>query len=544
MRGCMMDFPLTVNHLLERAGRLFSDREIVSRRPDRTIHRYTYGDFVRRAKRLASALERAGLERGDRVATMMWNHSGHLEAYFGVPYAGGVVHTLNLRLHPGEIAFIANHARDRFLIVDDVLLPVFEKFRGNTKFDRVIVVPFGGSKKQAQAGLEDYEEFLASGSEDFRAREVEEDDAAAMCFTSGTTGESKGVVYSHRSLVLHSFILALPDVESLSTHSVVFPVSPMFHANAWGIPWACVMVGASLVFPGPQVDAETLLDTMAAEGVTHSCAVPTVWLGVQAALEKDPARWSFPRPITILCGGTAPPASLIQKLDRSNLRILHGWGMTETSPLATTGSLKAKMTAWPPERQMERRAMQGMAVPFVEIRLMGPEGEAAQDGETAGEIEIRGPWIASSYFDCANQQHRWTRDGWFKTGDIATMDREGYLKIVDRSKDLIKSGGEWISSVDLENAIVAHPEVREAAVIGVAHRKWQERPLAVVVRKEGAAVRSEDLREFLLQHFAKWQVPDAFVFVDELPHTSVGKLLKRKLREQYAEFDWGAQRKD
>jgi fatty-acyl-CoA synthase len=542
MRGCMMDFPLTVNHLFERAGRLFSEREIVSRRPDRTMHRYKYGDFVRRAKRLASALERAGLERGDRVATMMWNHSCHLEAYFGVPYAGGVVHTLNLRLHPGEIAFIANHARDRFLIVDDVLLPVFEKFRGKTKFDRVIVVPFGGSKTAGQRGLEDYEDFLASGSEDFQAPEVEEDEAAAMCFTSGTTGESKGVLYSHRSLVLHSFILALPDVESLSTHSVVFPVSPMFHANAWGMPWACVMVGASLVFPGLHVDAETVLDTMAAEGVTHSCAVPTVWLGVQAALEKQPARWSFPRPITILCGGTAPPASLIQKLDRSNLRILHGWGMTETSPLATTGSLKAKMTAWPLDRQLERRAMQGMAVPFVEIRLMGEEGEAAQDGETPGEVEIRGPWIASSYFDCPDQQHRWTKDGWFKTGDIATMDREGYLKIVDRSKDLIKSGGEWISSVDLENAIVAHPDVREAAVIGVAHPKWQERPLAIVVLKEGAAARSEDLREFLLRKFAKWQVPDAFVFVSELPHTSVGKLLKRKLREQYGEFDWEAQR--
>jgi fatty-acyl-CoA synthase len=537
----MMDFPLTVNHLFERAGRLFRDRQIVSRRPDRTIHRYLYADFYRRARRLASALQRAGLEPGDRVATMMWNHSGHLEAYFGVPYAGGVVHTLNPRLHPDEIGFIARHARDRFLIVDDVLLQVFERFRGQTKFERVIVVPFGNCKMPVPAGFEDYEDFLGSGSEEFRAAEVDENDAAAMCFTSGTTGESKGVVYSHRSLVLHSFVLALPDVESLSTHSVVFPVSPMFHANAWGMPWACVMVGASMVFPGPHVDAETLLDTMAAEGVTHSCAVPTVWLGVEAALEKEPARWEFPRPITILCGGMAPPASLIQRLDRSNLKILHGWGMTETSPLATTGSLKPKMTVWPEDRQLERRAMQGMAVPFVEIRLMRPEGEAPQDGETPGEIEIRGPWIASSYFDCPDQQHRWTKDGWFKTGDIATMDREGYLKIVDRSKDLIKSGGEWISSVDLENAIVGHPDVREAAVIGVPHPKWQERPLAVVVRKEGAEVRPEDLREFLLRKFAKWQVPDAFVFVNELPHTSVGKLLKRKLREQYAEFDWKPQ---
>jgi fatty-acyl-CoA synthase len=536
MRGSMMDFPLTVNHIFERAGRHFADREIASRRPDRSMCRYTYGDFYRRGKRLASALERIGLRRGDRVATLMWNHSGHLEAYFGVPFAGGVVHPVNLRLHPEEIAFIVNHARDRFLLVDDVLLPVFEKFRGKTNFERVIVIPFGGCK--AANEFENYEEFLASGSDDFAPAQVDENDAAEMCFTSGTTGQSKGVVYSHRALALHSLAMSLPDLMNLSAHSVVFPVSPMFHANGWGLPWSCVMVGAKIVFPGPHLDAETLLDTMADEGVTHSCGVPTVWLGVQAALEKEPGRWQFPHPIKILCGGMAPPASLIRELDRSNLRLMHSWGMTETTPLATVGSLKAKMNAWPEEQQLQRRAMQGVSAPFVEVRVMRPEGEAPHDGETPGEIEIRGPWIAASYFDCADQQHRWTKDGWFKTGDVATMDREGYLKIVDRSKDLIKSGGEWISSVDLENALVGHPAVREAAVIGVAHPKWQERPLAVVVLKEGAAARPEDLREFLAQRFAKWQLPDGFVFVDELPHTSVGKLLKMKLRERYASWDW------
>lgn len=539
MRGSMMNFPLTVNHVFERAGRLFADREISSRRPDRTVQRYTYGDFCRRARRLASALQRIGLRDGDRVATLMWNHSGHLEAYFGVPLAGGVLHTLNLRLHPDEIAFIANHAGDRYLIVDDVLLPIFEKFRSKTKFERVFVAPFGACG--AASEFQNYEDLLASGSEDFSPVEADENDAAAMCFTSGTTGQSKGVVYSHRALVLHSFALALPDVMNLSTHSVVFPVSPMFHANAWGLPWACVMIGAALVFPGTHVDAESLLDTMTAEGVTHACAVPTVWLGVQAALEKEPERWKFSSPVTILCGGMAPPISMIRNLDRANLRIIHGWGMTETAPVATVGSLKARMAAWPADRKLQRRAMQGMPTPFVEMRIMRPEGEAPHDGKTPGEVEIRGPWIASEYFNCPDQQHRWSKDGWFRTGDIATMDAEGYLEIVDRSKDLIKSGGEWISSVDLENTLMGHAAVREAAVIGVPHPKWQERPLAVVVLKEGAMAQPEELRAFLSQKFAKWQLPDAFVFASELPHTSVGKLLKMKLREQYAAWDWKTQ---
>ncbi len=539
MRGSMMDFPLTVNHIFDRAGQIFADSEIVSRRPDRSMHRYTYADFYRRGKQLASALVRAGLRSGDRVATLMWNHYAHLEAYFAAPYAGGVVHPLNLRLHPDELAFVANHARDRFLLVDDVLSPVFEKIRDKTNFDRVVVFRFGACGTTAPE-FQDYEAFLASGSEDFSASDVDENDAAAMCFTSGTTGQSKGVVYSHRALVLHSFAVALPDAMNLSLRSTVFPVSPMFHANGWGLPWACVMLGSRILFPGIHVDPETVLDTMIEEKVTHCCGVPTVWLGVQSALDKEPARWKFPHPVRILCGGMAPPASLIRDLDRSNLHLVHGWGMTETTPLATIGALKSNMTASPAEEQVRRRAMQGIPVPFVELRIMRPEGEVPHDGETPGEIEIRGPWIAASYFDCPDDQHRWTPDGWFKTGDVATIDREGYMRIVDRSKDLIKSGGEWISSVDLENMLVGHPAVREAAVIGLPHPKWQERPLAVVALKENAAATAEDLRAFLAQRFAKWQLPDAFVFVQELPHTSVGKLFKLKLREQYASWQWSS----
>lgn len=539
MRGSMMDFPLTVDHIFERAERLFGDVEIASRRPDRSMHRYTYADFCRRGKLLASALKRAGLHSGERIATLMWNHYGHLEAYFGVPFGGGVVHPLNMRLHPDEIAFIANHAKDRFLLIDDVLLPIFDKFRDKTNFERVIVFPFGGCREHS-AAFQDYEEFLASGSDDFRVAPANENDAAAMCFTSGTTGQSKGVVYSHRALVLHSFAAALPDAVDLSMHSVLFQVSPMFHANGWGLPWASVMVGARIIFPGPHVDARTLLNTMSEENVNRSCGVPTVWLGVRGAMEQEPQRWHFPQPIRILCGGMAPPASLIRDLERWNLILVHGWGMTETTPLATIGSLKPKMAAWPEDQQIERRAMQGLASPFVEVRIMRPERDAPHDGKTPGEVEIRGPWIADSYFDCPDQEHRWTPDGWFKTGDVGTIDAESYLKIVDRSKDLIKSGGEWISSVDLENALVGHPAVREAAVIGVPHPKWQERPLAVVVLKEEATAGPGELREFLAHKFAKWQLPDAFVFVEELPHTSVGKLLKMKLREQYAHWEWKA----
>ncbi|HTU33116.1 MAG TPA: long-chain fatty acid--CoA ligase [Candidatus Acidoferrum sp.] len=537
MRGSMMDFPLTVNHIFERAGRLFKDTEIASRRPDRSVHRYTYADFYLRGKQLASALVQCGLRHGDRVATLMWNHYGHLEAYFGVPFAGGVVHPLNLRLHPDELAFVVNHAGDRFLLVDDVLLPVFEKIRHKTKFERVIVFPFGGCGATA-AEFQDYEDFLALEREDFRAAQVDENDAAAMCFTSGTTGQSQGVVYSHRSLVLHSFGVALPDAMNLSLSSVVFQVSPLFHANGWGLPWASVMLGARIVFPGIHLEAETLLNTLLEERITHCCGVPTVWLGVQATLEKAPARWQFPNPIRILCGGMAPPASLIRDLDRSNLHVVHGWGMTETTPLATIGALKPQMASLPEDRRVQKRAMQGMPMPLVELRIMRPDGEVANDGETPGEIEIRGPWIAASYFNSPGQQHRWTEDGWFKTGDVATIDSDGYMKIVDRSKDLIKSGGEWISSVDLENALVGHPAVREAAVIGVPHPKWQERPIAVVVLKDGAAASPGELCGFLARRFAKWQLPDAFVFVQELPHTSVGKLLKMKLREQYANWSW------
>lgn len=536
MRGMMMDFPLTLTTLLERTGKLFRQVEIVSRRPDGSVARSTYGDFYHRARRLARALELAGMAQGDRVATLMWNHSAHLECYFGIPAAGGVLHTLNLRLHPHELAFIVNHARDRYLIVDDVLLPLYESFRAQVHFERVFVVPFGG--QAIQRAHESYEDFLGAADEDFEYPALDENEAAAMCFTSGTTGKSKGVLYSHRALVLHSFALCSPDCFSIGHNEVIMPVSPMFHANAWGVPYAATMAGAKMVFPGPQCGPESLLDLIEKENVTLATAVPTVWVNVLAALESYPDRWKFSPPVRIACGGSAVPEALLRGLDRFEFDLLHLWGMTETSPVATACRVKSTLARSSEDEKYRIRSKQGLPSPFVELRVMRPEGEAPWDGVTFGELEVRGPWVAASYFEAPETSDLWTNDGWFRTGDIATIDSEGYVKIVDRGKDLIKSGGEWISSVDLENALMNHPAVREAAVIGVPHPKWQERPLAVIVVKEGVQVRAEELRAFLAATFAKWQLPDAFVFASEIPRTSVGKFLKTKLREQYANWTW------
>jgi fatty-acyl-CoA synthase len=537
MRGTMMDYPLTLVPILERAGKLFGKVEIISRRPDLSIARSSYGEMYRRARRLARALELAGLSRGDRVATLMWNHATHLEAYFGVPIGGGVVHTLNLRLHPHELAYIANHARDRYLIVDDVLLPVYESIRGQVPFERVFVVPSTG--EPVPRAHESYEDLLAAADDDFIYPTLDENEAAAMCFTSGTTGQPKGVAYSHRALVLHSFAQCMEDSFGVSYKETVFACSNMFHANAWGIPYSAALAGARLIFAGRHLDPESVLDLITSENVTLATGVPTIWLGVLAALEKNSTRWKFNTPVNIICGGSAVPESVVRRLDRFGFHIRSLWGMTETTPLATTGTLKTTLAKSTDDEKYRTRAMQGYAVPFVELRVQGPNGEAPWDGVTCGELETRGPWVAGSYFDAPETADRWTRDGWFRTGDIASINPEGYIKIVDRKKDLIKSGGEWISSVDLENALVGHPAVAEAAVIGLPHPKWDERPLAVVVLKEGAEAGADELREFLAAKFAKWQIPDAFAFAAELPHTSVGKLLKAKLREQYAGWKWG-----
>ena len=542
MRGTMMDFPLTLKTILERSGKQFSKVELLSRRPDRSVVRTNYRVFSERARRLASALNKLGLRSGDRVASMMWNHAGHLEAFFGVPCAGGILHTLNLRLHPHEIAGIAKHANDRFLLIDDVLLPVFERFRKDVPFEKVIVVPYGCNSVPAE--FLNYEELLEGADADFAFPDIDENDGATMCFTSGTTGFSKGVIYSHRALVLHSLAECAADAFAVSHHDTILPIAPMFHANAWGLPFSCAMAGSKLLLSGPNVEPEGLLDWMVDERVTMATGVPTVWIGVLDALEKNPKRWKFDWPMRVICGGTAPPLELIRSLDRYGIRMVHLWGMTETTPLATTGHLKSHMRGWNEEAKYQARAKQGWPVPFVELRITRPSEneqrsvEAAWDGETPGELEVRGPWVAAHYYESPDQGHRWTEDGWFKTGDVATVDEDGVVKIVDRAKDLVKSGGEWISSVDLENALMGHPAVKEACVVGIPHPKWQERPLAAVVLKDGKNATGDELRIFLGAAFAKWQLPDAFVFVDAIPRTSVGKFKKIALREQFAGWKW------
>ena len=539
MRGLMMDFQLTVPTLLERASTVFSGVEIVTRRPDRRLTRYTWGDLYRRSRRLANALTKLGLQRSDRVATLLWNQSEHMEAYFGVPSAGGVLHTLNLRLHPDELAFIANHAGDRFLIVDDVLLPVLEKFRDRVNFERVIIVPFGGG--ETPPGFLGYEDLLADASEDFVYPQLDENEAAAMCYTSGTTGRSKGVVYSHRSLVLHSMDCCGANSFAISARDTVLQMASLFHANGWGMPFTTALAGAKVVLPGPFADPEGMLDLIEQERVTVALGVPTIFFGVLEALDRFPERWKLSWPIRLLVGGAAASEALMRGFDRHGITLIILFGMTETTPHATCSQLHPHMDSWSEEKKYEQRLKQGIPASIVQARIMRPDGTVApHDGVTVGEIELRGPWIASSYYNLPEEAWKWTSDGWLRTGDMGQIDEYGYLKLVDRSKDLIKSGGEWISSLDLENALMGHPAVKEAAVVGVAHPKWQERPLAVVVLNDGAKVEAAELREFLAAKFAKWQLPDAFVFTSEIPRTSVGKFRKTALREQFVDWKWEA----
>jgi fatty-acyl-CoA synthase len=538
MKGTMMQTPLTLVPLLERAGKLFPKAEVVSQRPDNSTHRYTYADLYRRARALGAALQNQGLRSGDRVATLMWNNYAQLEAYFGVPVVGGVLHTLNLRLHADELTYIVNHAEDKFLIVDDVLLPLYEKIKERVNVDHVFVVPFSGNAVPER--YQNYERLLQESSGNPKYAELDENDALSMCYTSGTTGKPKGVVYSHRAIALHSYSISLPDNFSISRNDTILPAMSMFHANAWGFPFATVMNGSNLVLPGPNLQPETILNLLTKHQVTLTGAVPTVWLGVLDALEKNPGGWSLAEGLRVVIAGSACPESLFRRFDKFGARVIQPWGMTETTPIATVSTLKPHMDSWSDDQKYDLRAKQGIPVPFVETRAISDEGEVPWDGETPGELEVRGPFIAASYHKLPAENVRWSDDHWLRTGDVVTIDPEGYVKITDRAKDLIKSGGEWISSVDVENALVAHPAVAEAAVIAVPHPKWQERPLAAVVVKQESAVSEDELRSFLGRTFAKWQVPDDFVFVSELPHTSTGKLLKSELRRQYKDWNWRA----
>jgi fatty-acyl-CoA synthase len=532
INGLMMDdYPLALTSVIERAERLSGSRQVVSRRPDGSIHRTTLGECAERSRRLGTALAGIGVGDGDRVATLLWNQPEHLELYFAVPLMGAVLHTLNPRLHPDELGFIAADAEDRVIVVDESLLPVLEGFRSAWEFERVIVVSQGGEVPDGAIAYES----LIDGAEPMVWPVLDERQAAAMCYTSGTTGRPKGVLYSHRALVLHSLVAALPDTLGVSSRDTILPVVPMFHANAWGLIYAAAFAGSALVLPGPRLDPVNVLELLADERVTMTAGVPTVWMAVLQAIEAEPERWDLSRLGRLLVGGSAVPRSMLEGFDRHGLTIIQAWGMTETTPLGSVCRLPLELDDLPASEQYDFRARAGIPAPFVEIRARGDNGEFIEwDDEAMGELEVRGPWVASAYHRGRGEE-KFTEDGWFQTGDVVKINARGCIRICDRSKDLVKSGGEWISSVDVENLLMAHPSVAEAAVIAIPDERWGERPLAVVVLRDGQQASPDDLREHLSLDFAKWQLPERFEFIDQIPRTATGKFKKTVLRERFVE---------
>jgi fatty-acyl-CoA synthase len=469
------------------------------------------------------------------VATLAWNNHQHLEAYFGIPCSGMVLHTINPRLSADDLAYIIGHAEDRVLLIDETMVKLLEGFKDKVNLDHVFILSSDGS---APEGLESYEELLSGAEEErFEYPNFDENDAAAMCYTSGTTGRPKGALYSHRAICLHSMASAMTDMLGIKERDVVMPVVPMFHVNAWGLPFTSTLVGAKQVLPGPHLDPESLLEDMANEKVTVTAGVPTIFFGVLRKLDEDPDAYDLSSVRAMIIGGSAAPEGMIRAFDdRHGLHVLHAWGMTETTPLGTVCTLSSQMDEEPEDERYRIRATQGLPGAFIEVRARGDEGFVPWDGESMGELEVRGPWVSGAYFNTEEGSDKFTDDGWFRTGDIVTIEPSGYVEIQDRTKDLIKSGGEWISSVALENSLMAHGAVAEAAVIAVPDERWGERPLGVVVLKEGAEATEEELLSHLASDHPKWSLPDAIEFVEEIPHTATGKALKMALRERYSDY--------
>ena len=531
MVGSMMDdYPLALARIVDRAERIHARRQVAWRRPSGDVGHTTYGELIDRAHHVGGALRALGIESGDRVATLLWNQPEHLELYFAITGVGAVIHTLNPRLHPDELAFIAADAGDRAIVVDESLLPVLDSFRKRHNFEHVIVV---NQSEPIPDGAIGYAELTSATPVAWA--DCDERQAAAMCYTSGTTGRPKGVVYSHRALVLHTLTVALADALGVSGADTVLPVVPMFHVNAWGLPYAAAFTGANLVLPGMHLDAVNLLDLLAQERVTMTAGVPTVWLAVLNALDAEPDRWDLSTLRALTIGGSAVPQSMIEGFDRHGISVVQAWGMTEMSPVGTVCRLPDELARRPVAECSAYRARQGVPIPFVEIRARDDAGnEIPWDDTAMGELEVRGPWVAAAYHGGQGAE-KFTDDGWFQTGDVVTIDARGCVRICDRSKDLIKSGGEWISSVDLENALMGHPAVAEAAVIAIADERWGERPLAAIVLNDGAQADPNELRAHLERDFARWQLPDRFEYIDAIPRTATGKWRKTALRERFAD---------
>jgi len=533
MHGLMQDQPLLISSLITFADRHHGATEIVSRTIEGPIHRYTYRDAHARARRLANALQRLGVKQGDRIGTLAWNTFRHLEIYFASSGVGAVCHTINPRLFPEQIVYIANHAEDRYVFFDLTFAPLVEKLKPLCKAVKGWVAMT--DRAHMPAALPDalcFEELVEQESDALDWPVLDERAASSLCYTSGTTGNPKGVLYSHRSTLLHSYAAALPDAMNLSARDVILPVVPMFHANAWGLPYACLLVGAKMVFPGAALDGKSLFELFEGERVTFSAGVPTVWFALLQFMAQTKQRFSTLKR-TIIGGSACPPAMIRAFETEHGVEVLHAWGMTEMSPLGTVAQLKAKHRDLGLDEQLAVKNKQGRALFGVDFKIVDGAGkDLPWDGKAFGDLLVRGPWIAKGYFKGEGGDP--LREGWFPTGDVVTVDPDGYIQVTDRSKDVIKSGGEWISSIDLENIAVAHPAVAEAAVIGVRHPKWDERPLLIVQKKSGAQVTREELIAFYDGKVAKWWVPDDVVFVESLPHTATGKLLKTRLR---ADFD-------
>jgi 3-(methylthio)propionyl---CoA ligase len=538
MRGLMMDRPLLIGALIQYAAEYHGDTEIVSRTVEGPIERYTYADAERRARRLAKALRRLGVGFGDRVATIAWNTSRHFELYFAISGIGAVCHTINPRLFADQQRYVVNHADDKVLFLDLTFVPIAEKMAAAWPGVKhyVIMADRAHMPQTSLAGALCFEELVAAETPDLVWPEFDENTASSLCYTSGTTGNPKGALYTHRSTLLHSFAVCSANAVAISMRDSICPIVPMFHVNAWGIPYAAAMSGAKLVFPGPKLDGASLHELFMGEKVTLSLGVPTVWLGLLQYLEQTGKRLDGVDRVTV--GGSAAPRAMIEAFEEKyGVQCIHGWGMTEMSPVGTLALPKAKVLGLPKEAQYAVKSKQGFPLFGVDMKVVGRDGKTQpHDGQSSGELYVRGPWIVSAYYnDDEASAAAFDAEGWFRTGDVSTIDADGYMTIVDRSKDVIKSGGEWISSIDVENAAMGHPDVAEAAVIGLPHPKWDERPLLIIVPKPDRAPTKEAIAAFLCDKIAKWQLPDDIVFVPEIPHGATGKVLKTRLREQFRE---------